>query len=73
MKPTGEGRGLSEVRGRIGLQVRRVARPEMWVGWVGGKFRLAGLRGWQFWTRDEHPHGPEVRRCCWPQVSAVTR
>ena len=73
MKPTDEGRGLSEVRGRTGLQVKGVARPEMCVGWVGGKFRLGGMRGWPFWTRDEHPWGLEIRCYCWPRVSVVPR
>ena len=41
MKPTGEGRGLSEVRGRTGLQVRGVAGPEMWMG-LGGRQIEAG-------------------------------
>ena len=61
MKPTEEGRGLSEVRGRTALEVRGGHRCG-W-GWVGGKFRLGGMRGWQFWGRDEQPRGLEVR-CC---------
>ena len=70
MKPTDEGRGLSEVRGRTGLEVRGGRR----CGWglVGGKFRLRGVRDSQFWWRDEQARTLEVR-CCRLPVAAGRR
>ena len=70
MKPTDEGRGLSEVGGRTGLEVRGGRR----CGWglVGGKFRLGGMRGWPFRWRDEQARALEVR-CCRLPVAAGRR
>ena len=70
MKSTDEGRGLSKVRGRTGLEVRGGHRCG-W-GWVGGKFRLGGVRGWQFWGRDEQARALEVR-WCWKLGAAGCR
>ena len=70
MKPTNEGRGLSKVRGRTGLEVRGGHRCGR--GLVGGKFRLRGVRGSQFWWRDEQARALEVR-CCGLPVAAGRR
>ena len=70
MKPTNEGRGLSKVRVRTGLEVRGGHRCGL--GLVGGKFRLGGMRGWQFWGRDEQARALEVR-CCRLPVAAGRR
>ena len=67
MKPPNEGRGLSKVRVRTGLEVRGGHRCGR--GLVGGKFRLGGVRGWQFWGRDEQARALEVR-CCRLPVAA---
>ena len=67
MKSTDEGRGLSKVRVRTGLEVRGGHRCGR--GLVGGKFRLGGVRGWQFWGRDEQARALEVR-CCRLPVAA---
>ena len=58
-----EGQGLSEVRGRTGLQVRGVARPEMWVGWVGANL------GWQAWGAGSS--GPEMSIDTDPRLGAA--
>ena len=44
----------------------------MWVGLGGRPIWLGGVRGWQFWGRDEQPRGLEVR-CCWLPVAAGLR
>ena len=69
MKPPNEGRGLSKVRVRTGLEVRGGHRCGR--GLVGGKFRLGGVRGWQFWGRDEQPGGLEIRCCRLRLVSGL--
>ena len=40
-------------------------------GWVGSQLTLGGVRGWQFWGRDEQPGGLEIRCCRLQLVSGL--